>query len=134
MNFMVYTPLGTALKTKALKVSFETISGYYTLLPRHVDFVSAMNANIVRYTDEENNERYVACHRGIVVKKGENLTISVQNAVLSDTLDELAKSVVEDFKKNDEERKELNTAMARLELGLMRGFSNLKEANIDGGL
>lgn len=128
MDFVVYSPLGTVLKTKARKVTFETLTGYYTLLPRHVDFVSAMNPNIVRYETENGQERFVACHRGIVVKKAGCVTMSVQGAVLSNSLDELSQSIIEDFKKSEEQRKELNMAVARLEVGLMRGFGKLNEA------
>lgn len=134
MDFTVYTPLGTALKVKAKKVTFETVTGYYTLMPKHVDFVSAMEPNIVRYTDDAGREKYMACHRGIVVKKGTDVTMSVQSAVLSDSLDTLPASILADFKAAEEKRKELNTAMARLELGMVRGFGQLKEVRDNGGL
>ncbi|HBO50324.1 MAG TPA: hypothetical protein DD619_06040 [Alphaproteobacteria bacterium] len=126
MQLTVCSPLGTVLQTKALKVTFETLNGFYTLMPKHVDFVAAMKPNIVRYTDENNAESYVACHRGIVVKKGQNVTMSVQNAVISKSLDTLSLVIRNDFKENEERRKELNLAMARLELGLVRGFGKLK--------
>lgn len=128
MQLTVCSPLGTVLQIKVLKVTFETLNGFYTLMPKHVDFVAAMNPNIVRYTDENNAESYVACHRGIVVKKGQNVTMSVQNAMLSQSLENLTDVIQNDFKENEERRKELNLAMARLELGLVRGFSKLKGA------
>ncbi len=131
MKFLVHTPLGTVLQVKALKVTFETLSGFYTLLPKHVDFVAAMKSNIVRYTDENGKERFVACHQGIVVKKGDSVTMSVQGAVLSDALANLPQDLANDFKKKEEERKKLNLAMARLEIGLIRGFGKLKGDVID---
>jgi F-type H+-transporting ATPase subunit epsilon len=88
----------------------------------------------VRYTDEENSDKFVACHQGIVVKKGSNVTISVQNAVMGNTLDELQQTILVDFKKNEENRKELNLAMVRLETGLMRGFSKLNGESGNDGL
>lgn len=131
MLLTIYSPLGTILETQIKKVTFETVNGNYTLLPKHVDFVSAMNPNIVRYVDENKEEKFAACHRGIVVKKGKDVTISVQKAVLSDSVDELSKVIIEDFKKSEEQRKELNLAMARLEIGLLRGFKRLKEENFN---
>ena len=127
MLLTVLTPLGVVLKTKALKVTMETLNGYYTLLPKHVDFISALGPNIVQYYDENSNEKYVACHNGIVVKKGSSVTISVQDAILGDKLDELEVSLAKAYKQNEEKRKELNTAMARLELGIVRGFGRLRE-------
>ena len=132
MKLTVFTPLGTILQCKIKKVTMETLSGYYTLLPKHIDFVSAMAENIVSYVTEEDVKKYIACQHGIVVKKGESVTMTVQHAVLGDTLDELEKVINIDFKQADEQRKELNTAMARLELGLIRGFNRLNQNN--GGL
>ena len=134
MKLTVFTPLGTVLKSKIKKVTVETLSGYYTLLPKHVDFAAVMGANIVSCVTEDDDEKYVACHRGIVVKKGEAVTISVQDAVVGDTLDELTNVINTEFKQSDEKRKELNSAMARLELGIVRGFGQLSKGEIDGGI
>lgn len=131
MRLQIYTPLGTALDCRINKVNMETLSGYHTLLPRHVDFTAAMNANIISYTTEENQEKFAACHRGIAVKKGDEVTVTVQKAVLGDTLDELQEIIREEFKQDEENRKELNAAMARLEAGLIRGFMNLKQGVAD---
>ena len=131
MKLIVFTPIGTVLQCKIKKITLETPSGYYTLLPHHVDFVSAMDENIISYTNESDEKKYIACQRGIVVKKAENVTITVQHAVLGNTLDELEKVIEIDFKQANEQRKELNTAMARLEIGLIRGFNRLNQ-NIGG--
>lgn len=132
MKLIVYTPLGIILQTDIAKVTMETLDGYRTLLPRHIDFASAMGPNIVSYTDVNGAEKYVACHHGIVVKKGAEVTMTVQNAVLGSTLDELKKIIRIEFKQKEEQRKELNTAMARLELGLIRGFGRLKKDGTNG--
>ena len=134
MKLTVFTPIGTVLQCKIKKVTLETLNGYYTLLPRHIDFVSAMEENIVSYTTENDEKKYIACQHGIVVKKADNVTITVQHAVLGNTLDELEEVIKIDFKQSDEQRKELNTAMARLEVGLIRGFNRLNQnsGGIDG--
>lgn len=134
MKLTVFTPLGEVLKSKITKVTVETLNGYCTLLPKHVDMAAAMGENIVTYTTEQNQVKYVACHRGIVVKKGDAVTITVQNAVMSDTLEELTDVINRDFKQTDEQRKELNSAMARLELGIIRGFDRLSKGEFNGGI
>jgi F-type H+-transporting ATPase subunit epsilon len=133
MQFILVTPEGIILQENILKITLETLEGYYTLLPRHVDFVSALTAGIVTFLPEYSNEKYAACHQGIVVKKGEKITLSVQNAVLGETLSELQELIKIEFKQKEEQRKQLNTAMARLELGIMRGFKQLRGAT-DGGI
>lgn len=128
MQLILTTPQGIILQQNIRKITLETLDGYYTLLPRHVDFVSAVIPSIVSYLPEQENEKYAACHQGIVVKKGDKITLSVQGAVLSETLPELQERIKTEFKQNEEQRKQLNTAMARLELGLVRGFQQLKGA------
>jgi F-type H+-transporting ATPase subunit epsilon len=133
MQFTFVTPQGIVLQQNIRKITLETLDGYYTLLPRHVDFVSALTAGIVTFLSEDNTEKYAACHQGIIVKKGDKITISVQNAVLGETLSELQELIKIEFKQREEQRKQLNTAMARLELGIMRGFKQLRGAT-DGGI
>lgn len=131
MKLHIYTPLGLVLSCQASRINLETLSGYITLLPRHVDFTAAMNANVLSYTSENGTEKFAACHRGIVVKKGDTVTVTVQKAVLGDTLDELEKVIQSEFKQDEEKRKELNAAMARLEIGIIRGFTKLKQGAAD---
>lgn len=134
MRLIVCTPLGEILNKEIRKVSLEFLNGYHTFLPQHVDFASVLKPSIATYTDENGAQKYIACHTGIAVKKGKNMTISVRQAVLSDTLEDLKNTILQEFKKTDEQRKELNTAMARLEIGLLRGFKNLKGGDFDGGI
>ena len=132
MKFVICTPLGSVLQTDIVKVTLETLDGYHTFLPRHVDYVSTMGPNIITYTTTNNEQKYAACHHGIVVKKGDEVTVTAQNAVLGDSLDELEDVINYEFKQTEEQRKELNTAMARLELGLVRGFGRLNRESSDG--
>lgn len=127
MKLQICTPLGMVLNCRVKKINMETANGYHTLLPRHIDYVATLGANVMVFTDEQDQKKYAACHRGIVVKKGDTVTITVQKAILGDTLDDLEKSVRLEFKQDEENRKELNAAMARLEAGIIRGFINLQQ-------
>lgn len=127
MKLQIHTPQGTVLNCPISKINLETLDGYHTLLAKHVDFAAALNAGILSYTTETNQEKFAACHRGIAIKKGDVVTVTVQKAVLGDTLDELEKVILQEFKQDEENRKELNAAMARLEAGLIRGFINLRQ-------
>lgn len=132
MKFVICTPLGSVLQTDIVKVTLETLDGYQTFLPRHVDYVSTMGPNIITYITMNHEQKYAACHHGIVVKKGDEVMVTAQNAVLGDSLDELENVINHEFKQTEENRKELNTAMARLELGLIRGFGRLNKESADG--
>lgn len=134
MKLYMGTPLGSILNCEINKIIVECLDGYHTLLPKHIDFVSAIKPGIVIYTDNKNEEKYAACHQGIIVKKGAAVTITTRHAILGNTLDELKTVILQEFKRDDEKRKELNSAMARLELGLLRGFKQLNDGEINGGI
>ena len=134
MKLKVTSPIGIVLTEEIQKIDFEALDGHFTLLPHHQDFVTAMPPNIVAYQTSDGLTHYMACNRGILVKKAADVYLSVHRAVLSETLDDLAGIIAVEFKHDDEERKEVNTAMARLEVGLSRGFMQLKEAAQDGGI
>ncbi len=127
MILKVYSPIGVVLDVEIQKMDFEALNGYYTLMPKHVDFVTAMPPNIVKYQTTDNKNHYMACNHGILVKQGSLVSMSVQKAILNDSLDTLTDAIQNEFKKDEEERKELNTAMARLEVGLTRGFIKLNK-------
>ena len=134
MKLKVTSPIGIVLKAQIQKIDFEALDGYFTLLPRHQDFVTAFPPNIMRYETIDGLMHYMACNRGILIKKGQNVYVSVHRAVLSENLEELSQTIEVEFKNDDEQRKEVNTAMARLEMGLSRGFMQLKEAGQDVGI
>lgn len=62
----------------------------------------------------------MACDSGILVKDNATVLLSVRRAVISDNLEELSRTIKEEFKKDEESRKTVNAAMARLEVGLTR--------------
>ena len=134
MKLKVVTPIGVVLRCEVQKLDFEALDGYFTLLPKHQDFVSAMPANIISYQTNDGLTHYMACNKGILVKKGHSIYVSVHKAVLSESLDELSQTIEIEFKNEDEQRKEVNTAMAKLEVGLSRGFMQLKEAGQNVGI
>lgn len=134
MKLVICTPLGVILNCEIQKISLECLNGYHTFLPKHIDFASAIKPSIAVYEEVDGTKKYAACHHGIVVKKGKVVTLSVTQAVLGNTPDELKDTILHEFKRTDNQRKELNTAMAKLEIGLLRGFKQLKETDINVGI
>ena len=134
MKLKVTSPIGIVLKTEIQKIDFEALDGYFTLLPKHQDFVTAFAPNIMSYETLDGLKHYMACNRGILIKKGDHVFVSVHKAVLSENLEALSQTIEIEFKNDEEERKEVNTAMARLEVGLSRGFMQLKDAGQNVGI
>ena len=128
MNLKVYCPTGIVLEESIEKIDFQALDGYFTLLPHHVDFVTALTPNIVRFTSGD-GLTFMACNRGILTKIGQQVVLSAHKVVLGHSLSDLEQTIAIEFKQDDEQRKEINTVMARLEVGLSRGFMKLKEEN-----
>ncbi len=126
MNLQIFTPTQVLLNTTIDKIDIEAIDGFFTLLPRHIDFVTALKSSIVTYTTNE-KKFYAACHRGVLVKKGDLVHLSTPLAVLDDNLESLKQTIAISFKDMEEERKELNLSMSRLELGLTKGLMSLNQ-------
>ena len=128
MILRISTPIGEALEVTTNQVDFEAIDGFFTLLPRHMDMISVLKPGILSYkiNDQKN---YVACNKGVLVKKNNLVSVSTKLAVLGTSLKELEERIAIDFKEMEQERKEVNLAMAKLELGLTKGILSLKEGN-----
>ncbi len=124
MQFKVFSPLGILLNEKIKKLDFEAIDGFFTLLPKHIDFVDALTTSIVSYTNEEEKTAYIACDEGILVKKGQEVVLTTKLAILGSDLSKLTQTIETDFKQMREARKEANKTMAQLEINLTKGLLN----------
>ena len=127
MHLQVITPAETVLDSTITKLTFDSIIGRWTVLPRHQDFVTVVPTGIVYYEEENGAQRYVAIVEGTLVKKERDVTLSTGLAIVSDHPERLVQAIEQDFKKMEEDRKTFNATVARLEVGLARGLMTLKE-------
>lgn len=118
-------PSGVVLEEDASKIRAESIVGHFTLLERHVDTVAALRAGIVEVVNRQGDENFLAVNGGILLKVGDQVLISTPQAIRSESLPDLRRSVDEVFHKNDEREKKTRTAMARIEAGMVRKFLEL---------
>lgn len=126
MRFKVLTPVGIVLNIEALSIDFQAIDGCWTILPRHVDMVTALRPCIVQYKNIEGKKHYIACNKGVLVKQGTTVSLSTNLAILNDSLETLTQTIKVDFKAMEEERKEINVVLSQLELGVTKGLLKLK--------
>jgi len=132
MKLKILTPSAVFLDTEVQKVDFEALDGFFTLLPKHIDFVNALKPTILQY-QENDQTAYVACQKGVVVKKGDEVIISTLLAIQDTDLEKLKKQIKVDFQQMEEERKETLVSLSRLEIGLTKGLMQLNQAgNLDG--
>ena len=133
MNLKLITPMQVILDTPIEKIDVEALDGFFTLLPKHIDFITALKSSIITYVIE-GKKYYAACDHGVLVKQGHSVRISTTMTVLANNLDELKETIATTFKDMEQERKELNLSMARLELGLTKGLMNLNKGGSHAGI
>ncbi len=107
------------------QVIMETSEGSYGLLPQRLDCVAALVPGIFTY--ETNGAlHYVAVDEGVMVKAGAQILVSVRNAVGGVDLGKLGEMVKKDFDTQEENQKQANTAIAKLERGFIYSFDKLR--------
>lgn len=124
MRLKTLTPSGVIVDEQIARIRFDALDGSFTFLPKHADFVTVIVPGLVSFEplDGKNagREVYMACDNGVLVKDNATVLLSVRRAVISENLEELSRTITEEFKKDEENRKSVNAAMARLEVGLTR--------------
>lgn len=109
------------------KVIAEGADGSFCLLPRHVDFVSALVPGLLAYEEEAGGEQVLAADAGVLVKCGDEVLVSVRNAIGGKGLEELKDAVRTTFSNLDDREKKARTVLARLEADFIRRCAELQE-------
>ena len=125
MRLKVLLPSEVLIDEEVAKVVAEAENGSFALLPRHIDFVSALDPGILSYESLEGEERFLAVDGGILVKAGPEVLVSTLNAVISTSLRELRETVETQFRVLSEQETSARSALARLEMGFIRRFLEL---------
>jgi F-type H+-transporting ATPase subunit epsilon len=125
MRLRVLLPTQILIDEAVRKVVAEGEDGLFALLPRHIDFVSALAPGLLSYVldgDATGAEHYLAVDEGILVKSGPQVLISTRNAVRGADLGALRRLVEAQYRALDEHERTVRASLARLEASLMRRF------------
>jgi F-type H+-transporting ATPase subunit epsilon len=125
MLLKVLLPKKVLVEEKVRKVVAEGKDGSFCLLPRHVDFVSALVPGLLEYETAVGEEFYLAVDEGILVKCGAEVLVSTRNAVQGADLGQLQKLIREQFAALDEREKQTRSALAKIEADFVRRFLEL---------
>ena len=125
MKLKILLPSEVLLEETVSKVSAEAGNGCFTLLPRHIDFVTSLVPSIFTYATEAGEERFLAVDGGILVKRGDEVFLSTTRAVPGPRMEDLRELVERELKVLAESEKKARTVMARLETDTLRRFTEL---------
>ena len=126
MNLKVLLAAEVLVEAEVSKVIAEAHNGYFCLLPKHVDFVTALVPGILSFEISGDREEYLAVDEGILVKCGEDVLVSARNAVRGPDLGQLRRTVSEKFEALGEHEQTARTAMAKIEAGFVRRFLEIQ--------
>jgi F-type H+-transporting ATPase subunit epsilon len=127
MRLKVLLPTKVLVDEPVIKVSGEDGAGSFTLLPRHIDYAAALPPSLLSFINEAGEENFLAVDEGILVKRGEQVTVSVHNAARGTDLGQLFRKIEEEFLALDEYERRARSAALHLEGELVRQFIELRE-------
>ena len=120
MNLKILLPFQVfAEKTGVLRVVAETHQGSFGLLPHRLDCVASLSPGILVYETAAEGEAYIAVDEGVLVKTGQDILVSVRNAIRGSDLGQLNAAVEREFLNLSEQERNVRSVMARMESGLI---------------
>lgn len=130
MRLRILLPSHIFLDREVISVSAEAANGAFTLLPRHIDFATALVPGILSFRAREGGstiEEFMAVDEGILVKIGSEVRVSTRRAVHGPDLGRLRHLIEDEFLQISEQEKHTRSALAGLETDLVRRFIELRE-------
>lgn len=119
LPFMVFTE-----KRDVLRIVAATYEGSFGLLPNRLDCVAALSAGILTYETAADGEAYIAVDEGVLVKCGQDVRVSVRNAIGGSSLDTLRAAVDAEFAHLDEQEQRVRSVLAKMESGFIRRLTD----------
>ena len=124
MNLKILLPFKVfAEKTGVSRIVARTGEGSFGLLPHRLDCVAALVPGILIFETEAEGEVYMAVDEGVLVKAGQNVLVSVRNAIGGTDLSKLHEAVDQEFLNLNDQEKEVRLVLAKLESGFVRHFA-----------
>lgn len=127
MTLTIRTPTEIFLREKVTKIKAEALNGWFGMLPKHVDFVTALVPGVLAFAPVGKPEQYLAMEQGLLVKCGSEVSVSTRAAVRGTDLEQLKRAVREQFKAEEDRQKESFAFEVKLEADLVRGLLELEK-------
>lgn len=126
MNLKIITPLEVFDVADVDRIYAEGLEGYFTILPKHADYVSSLATSVFRFISG-GRESVFAVDGGVFVKIGMNVSLAVRHIIKGDSLIDLKKKMEKEFYEIDDNERKTRTALASLEGNIAKLLLELGE-------
>ena len=128
MTLKIQLPFKIFVEAKNVSsIIIETKEGSYGMLPQRLDCVAALVPGIFTYEIESESPKYIAVDEGVMIKAGTHILVSVRNAIGGTDLGKLSDMLKKEFNKQDEDKIQVRTVMAKLEGGFIYSFDKFRK-------
>jgi F-type H+-transporting ATPase subunit epsilon len=128
MNLKILLPFKIFANLPNVKrIVAETICGQYGFLPKRLDCVAALLPGILTYESSETGIKYIAVDKGVLVKAGRNVTVSVRNAIGGSDLGKLHEAVEKEFNELDDTEKNVRSVMSKMESSFLLQLKHFQQ-------
>ncbi len=122
MRLMVRTHSRVLFEEDVTKIEAKAENGWFGMLPRHIDFVTALEPSVLTFEPLGKVPEYVAIDHGILVKCGRDVAVSTRSAVRGTNIAELKKQIELQFLIQREHERAARSLEAKLEAELVRSL------------
>jgi len=127
MNLKILLPFQVfAEHSDVTRIVAEAREGSFGLLPHRRDCVAALAPGILTYHSEAAGEVFVAVDEGVLVKTGQDVLVSVRQAIAGTDLGQLHATVKKEFLTLDQNEQNVRMAVAKIETGFLRRLATFQ--------
>lgn len=128
MKLTVWLPSEVLLEAEVVRIKAKAENGWFGMLPKHVDFVTALAPSVLIFQASGKPEEYLAIDHGILIKCGPEVKISTRNAVRGTSLEQLRREVETQFLAREELEAKARAWEAKLETDLVRRLLEVEKS------
>jgi len=120
MTLKIRLPAEVLFEEEVSRIRAEAENGWFGLLPKHIDFVTALAPGVLTFEPCGRPEEYVAVDHGVLVKCGKEVSVSTRQAVRGKNLGDLKQQVERQFLMQQERERAALALESKLEADLVR--------------
>lgn len=126
LNLKVITPLEVFNIGEVDSIQAEGSEGYFTILPKHADYVSSLKISIFSFKKKDDTT-FFAIDGGILAKVGDEVKLSIKNAIKGNNLQDLKNQMTNEFTQIDDNERKTRAALASLEGNIAKLMQELND-------